>query len=468
SRTTPDNAVPPALADHPKYRVIRRLGTGGMGSVWLAEHTVMNRQVAVKVIRPDLLAKPGATERFLREVRAAAKLHHPNIVTAFDAEPVSDSCLLVMEYVHGETLGERAKAGPLPIAEACRAVRDAARGLAHAHSAGLVHRDVKPHNLICTADGTTKVLDFGLAGVGAGESIANGATGLTGAGMVVGTPDYIAPEQATDPHTADARADIYGLGCTLYHLLAGRPPVPEGSIMEKLDAQKTRDPDPIPGLAAGVATVLAKLIAKQPEDRYQTADEVVTALQEVIDTECAEVASAPRPRRRWRTLAAAAALAAAILLVGAIIYVETDKGDFVIETNDQDIAVMVNRQGVKITDVKTGREYLLKVGTQRVRTGEYTVVPQLLTEDIDIKGERGTVFTVKRGGRAVATARLGAKGDPPDIARSEREMLQGTWRAVAGSVRGRQMTESAVNALAATATFFKDILVDWKANSAPD
>src|SRR5262249_32005646 len=464
SRTTPDNAVPPALADHPKYRVIRRLGTGGMGSVWLAEHTVMNRQVAVKVIRPDLLAKPGATERFLREVRAAAKLHHPNIVTAFDAEPVGDSCLLVMEYVPGETLGDRVKAGPMPVAEACRAARDAARGLAHAHAAVLVHRDVKPHNLIRAADGTTKVLDFGLAGVAAGESIAQGGTGLTGAGMVVGTPDYIAPEQATDPHTADARADIYGLGCTFYHLLAGRPPVPEGSIMEKLDAQKTRDPDPIPGMAAGVALVLARMIAKRPEDRYQTADEGVAALQTLIHAECSTAPSPSRPRRRWRTLVAAAALAAAICLVGAIIYVETDKGDFVIETNDKDIAVMVNRQGVKITDIKTGREYLLKVGTQRVRTGEYVVVPQLLTEDIDIKGEHGTVFTIKRGGQAVATAKLRAKSDPPDIARSEREMFLGTWRVVAGSVRGRRMTESAVNGLAATATFLKDNRVNWKAN----
>ncbi|HKA07751.1 MAG TPA: serine/threonine-protein kinase, partial [Gemmataceae bacterium] len=192
--TGDESTPPPALANHPKYRVVRRLGSGGMGTVWLAEHQVMNRPVAVKVIRPDLLARPGATNRFLREVRAAAKLHHPNIVTAFDAESVGDSCLLVMEYVPGKTLGERLEAGPLPVAEACRVIRDAARGLAHAHAEGLVHRDVKPHNLIRAADGTTKVLDFGLAAVGAGEVIPASGDGLTGAGMVVGTPDYIAPE----------------------------------------------------------------------------------------------------------------------------------------------------------------------------------------------------------------------------------------------------------------------------------
>src|SRR5262245_41023180 len=194
--------VPLVLANHPKYRVVRQIAGGGMGSVWLAEHTVMNRPVAVKFIRPDLLARTGAAERFLREVRAAAKLHHPNIVTAFDAERVGDSCLLVMEYVSGQTLGELVQSGPLPIAEACRAIRDAARGLAAAHKAGLVHRDVKPHNLIRDTDGTTKVLDFGLAGVVAGEVVAAKGEGLTGVGMIVGTPAYIAPEQITDPRSA--------------------------------------------------------------------------------------------------------------------------------------------------------------------------------------------------------------------------------------------------------------------------
>src|SRR5438445_416500 len=141
--------------------------------------------------RPGPRGGGGPPGRFLREVRAAAKLHHPHIVTAFDAEPVGDSCLLVMEYVPGETLGERVKAGPLPVAEACRAIRDAARGLAAAHAAGLVHRDVKPHNLIREPDGTVKVLDFGLAGIMAGEAVAAAGDGLTGAGMVCGTPDYI-------------------------------------------------------------------------------------------------------------------------------------------------------------------------------------------------------------------------------------------------------------------------------------
>src|SRR5205814_4997818 len=172
----------------------------GMGSVWPAEHAVMRRPVALKVIRPEFLSRPGAAERFTREVRAAAKLHHPHIVTAFDAEEVGGMHFLVMEYVEGQTLADRLAAGPLPAAEACRAVRDAARGLAHAHAHGLTHRDVKPSNLIRTPAGLTKVLDFGLATAEAGCG-----EGLTGQNMVVGTPDYIAPEQAVEAHAADAR-----------------------------------------------------------------------------------------------------------------------------------------------------------------------------------------------------------------------------------------------------------------------
>ena len=157
---------PSALADHPKYRLIRPLGRGGMGHVWLAEHTVMNRPVALKVVRPEYLDRPEAVERFRREVRAAAKLSHPNIVAAHDAEQAGGTHFLVMEYIDGETLAERIEAGPVPVADACRWTIDAARGLDHARANGLIHRDVKPHNLIRErATGRVKVLDFGLAGV---------------------------------------------------------------------------------------------------------------------------------------------------------------------------------------------------------------------------------------------------------------------------------------------------------------
>ncbi|HKB00874.1 MAG TPA: protein kinase, partial [Gemmataceae bacterium] len=400
----PHPAAPPALATHPKYRVVRRLGTGGMGTVWLAEHQVMHRPVAVKVIRPDLLARPGATDRFLREVRAAARLHHPNIVTAFDAEPVGDSCLLVMEYVPGQTLGERLEAGPLPVAEACRAVRDAARGLAQAHAVGLVHRDVKPHNLIRAADGTTKVLDFGLAGVGAGEVPTASGDGLTGAGMVVGTPDYIAPEQIADPHAADARADIYGLGCTLYHLLAGRPPLPDGSVAEKLAAQPTYKPDPIPGLAADLTAVLAKMLAKRPEDRYQTADEVVDALDRIID------GVRPTPAHKWSCtgkpwpLSAVLAVAAIVVAAGVVFKIHRDNQIVQVEVDDPDIEVVMKRKGeiVLIRDAKTGR-------TWEYDTFKHQIGLVDEPDGLKLGVPEGQPFVLRRNGeRAFTVTRLAA------------------------------------------------------------
>jgi tRNA A-37 threonylcarbamoyl transferase component Bud32 len=220
-----EGPIPPAeLADHPRYRLLRLLGAGGMGTVWLAEHKMMRRQVALKVIRPEFLARADAAERFQREVQVAAHLHHPHIVAAHDAEQAGATHFLVMEYVAGESLAERLKRnGPLPVAEACRLARDVALGLQHAHKHGLVHRDIKPHNLMLAAEGVVKILDFGLAAFVSGSVP---AAGLTGVNMVVGTPDYIAPEQAEDARAADIRSDIYSLGCTLYEMLTGRVPFP--------------------------------------------------------------------------------------------------------------------------------------------------------------------------------------------------------------------------------------------------
>src|SRR5262245_3154919 len=393
-----ESKAPPALAGHPKYRVVRRLGSGGMGTVWLAEHLVMNRPVAVKVIRPDLLARPGATNRFLREVRAAAKLHHPNIVTAFDAEPVGDSCLLVMEYVPGQTLGERLEAGPLPVAEACRAVRDAARGLAHAHAAGLVHRDVKPHNLIRAADGTPKVLDFGLAAVGAGEVIPASGDGLTGAGMVVGTPDYIAPEQIADPHAADARADIYGLGCTFYHLLAGHPPLPDGSVSEKLAAQPTHEPDPIPGLASDLAAVLAKMLAKRAEDRYQTADEVVESLNRIMDNvRPTPPAKELRQENRW-SLAAVLLAGAIVVATGVVFKIQRDNQVITVATDDDDIEVMMKRKGevLRVIDKKSGQTW--EIDTEK---NQITLADGAGGLSLDLPDGKSVVL--RRQGKAVFT-----------------------------------------------------------------
>src|SRR6516162_7600239 len=273
------NAIPPELEGHERYRVVRLLGEGGMGSVYEAEQIAMQRRVALKVIRGAGTASPAVLERFRREVRAAARLSHPNIVTAYDAETAGELHFLVMEYVKGISLAWLVKErGPLPIDEACDYVRQAALGLQHAHEEGVVHRDIKPDNLIRCSDGTVKILDFGLAAL-----TAERGGGLTEANVVMGTPDYMAPEQAEDSHRADIRADLYSLGCTLYFLLTGMPPYPAATPLLKVLAHRDR---PVPSLRRArpdvpqdLAAVVECLLAKSPEDRYQTPRELAAALK---------------------------------------------------------------------------------------------------------------------------------------------------------------------------------------------
>jgi tRNA A-37 threonylcarbamoyl transferase component Bud32 len=361
-----------------------------MGTVYKAEHLLMKRPVALKVINRELVAKAGTIERFSREVRAAARLTHPNIVTAFDAEQASDLHFLVMEYVDGVSLARRvAETGPLPVAEACDYVQQAALGLQHAHECGMVHRDIKPQNLMLTPSGQVKILDFGLARFaietmpasvllpaenerpipsrGAGPAVF-----LTEIGMVMGTPDFIAPEQACASHTADIRADIYSLGCTLYGLLAGHPPFPEGTAVEKVKAHMEGTPKPLRDIRRDVPPhviwVVERMMAKDPADRFQTPAEVAEALAPSL------VGAAKPPRRkRWFVVTAAMSVAATFL-ASVIIYVQTDKGKLIIETNDDNITVMIRKAGgVKIVDQASQREYLLQPGEQDVRTGNYKI-----------------------------------------------------------------------------------------------
>ncbi len=271
-----DTKAPDALMHHSRYRLIRQIGRGGMGTVWLAMHIVMNRPVALKVIRPDLLSKPNAVARFRREVQAAARLHHPNVVTAYDAEHVGNTHFLVVEYVEGQTLANQVSKGALSLSEACEAIQHAACGLAHAHQSGLVHRDVKPGNLIRDSSGTVKVLDFGLVVDPTDDS------SITGENMVMGTPDYVAPEQALTPSQADVRSDIYSLGCTFYHLLAGKAPFSGLTLLGKLDAHRYATPEPIENIPKELHEILFKMMAKRPEDRYQSADEVILVIERFV------------------------------------------------------------------------------------------------------------------------------------------------------------------------------------------
>jgi serine/threonine-protein kinase len=269
------------------YVLLEKLGQGGMGAVFKARNWKLGKVVALKVIRAERLGSDQALRRFGREIRAAARRDHPHIVHAHDADEVGNTLLLVMEYVEGGTdlarlLKDR---GPLPVRQACEFARQAALGLQHAHEKGLVHRDVKPSNLLLGADGVVKVLDLGLAHLEqTGED--DSASALTEEGTVMGTFDYIAPEQATDARAVDTRADLYSLGCTLYHLLTGRVPFPGGKPLDKLYRHSFEEPAALEGLRpdvpAAVAAVVRRLMAKRPQDRYQTPAEAAAALADAL------------------------------------------------------------------------------------------------------------------------------------------------------------------------------------------
>jgi hypothetical protein len=298
--------VPDALARHPRYRILEVLGEGGMGIVYKAVHCLMDRVVALKVLPRRFTDHPEFVEHFRQEVQAIARLSHPHIALAHDAEQAGDLHFLVMEYIPGLSLDRVvARRGPLPVAEACEYVRQAALGLQHAFECGLVHRDVKPQNLMRTPARQIKVLDFGLAHLAraSGEPASHPS-----AGVFAGTPDYAAPEQARDPGSADIRADIYGLGCTLHFLLTGQPPFPGTSPLQKLLAHQDRTPSPVsqfrPDVPARLVALLERMLAKEPAQRPATPAEVARALAPfaTVTTE--------RPRRsRWPWLLAAALLA---------------------------------------------------------------------------------------------------------------------------------------------------------------
>jgi serine/threonine protein kinase len=267
-----------------EYVLLDELGKGGMGEVFHARHRRMDREVAIKVLLRSALAEKHAVERFYKEVRAAAKLIHPNIVTAFDASQHGDSHYLVMEYVDGKDLSRIVKEhGPLSLDQAVQCTIQAAQGLKYAHGEGLVHRDIKPNNLLLDRRGTVKVLDMGLARL----EYQNGAEDdITRTGQFMGTVDYISPEQATDSRSADHRSDIYSLGCTLYRLLAGMPIYAGDSALSRL---KAHDNHPIPSLCASRADVpkelddvFQKMVAKRPEDRQQSMKEVIDDLEAVL------------------------------------------------------------------------------------------------------------------------------------------------------------------------------------------
>jgi formylglycine-generating enzyme required for sulfatase activity len=267
-----------------------------MGAVYKAKHNFLGELVAIKVMNADVVENADARSRFLGEMRAAGQLKHANIVRALDAEQLGELLVLVMEFVPGIALDRLvAQRGPLPVDFACRCVAQAAQGLQHAHEKGMVHRDVKPANLIVTPkDQEVKLLDFGLARGPRDQRKSNQTQMQT----FMGTPDYVAPEQATDARSADIRADVYSLGCTLYFLLAGRPPFQGGSPLEIIVAQIQNEAQPITELRADVPAalwaVMARMLQKSPAARYQTPGDVARELQPFVAGP-ARVAPPPPP-----------------------------------------------------------------------------------------------------------------------------------------------------------------------------
>ncbi len=262
-----------------KYKLLSLLGKGGMSSVFLAEHTLMKRRCAIKVLPHKRVADSSYLARFHREAQAVASLDHPNIVRAYDVDHQNERDtvihFLVMEYVDGQSLQELvARSGPCALADAVDYVRQAAVGLSHAHLAGLVHRDIKPGNLLRDQNGVVKILDLGLARFFDNQGQEEALT-IQHDEKVLGTADYLAPEQALDSHSVDARADIYSLGCTLYFLLTGHPPFTEGTLTQRLMAHQTKEPSPVekdrPDVPPSLTAIVRKMMAKTPDDRYDSA-----------------------------------------------------------------------------------------------------------------------------------------------------------------------------------------------------
>ena len=307
-----------------EFKLLQKLGEGGMGAVYKAQETLANRIVALKVLRQNLAGSSGFAERFDREARLAGSLNHPNIVACHSAGTTRGVQYLAMEFVDGDTLKARVKreGGKLPEAEALRIGREVANGLAHAHAKGLVHRDIKPDNILLGRDGAVKISDFGTAKSFMEED------SLSRTGTIVGTPYYISPEQVRADKNIDHRADLYALGGTLYHILTGKVPFDAPTsldIMRRHLQDELENPADInPELSAGAVQIISKLMAKDPEERYQKASAVAEDIERVLSKKdpmhaaLEENKSSIKPRRaRRRKASSSPAGCMGMLMLGA-------------------------------------------------------------------------------------------------------------------------------------------------------
>jgi serine/threonine protein kinase len=404
------------------YQVIEKIGQGGMGVVYAARHTKLDRPVAVKVLRSDRLARADSNARFMQELRAIGKLDHPNIVRAYDAREADGQHFLVMELVKGIDLSALVDAeGVLPVADACELVRQAAIGLQHAHEHNLVHRDVKPSNLMLSPGGVVKLLDLGLSrlhadkirsGWDAPASIGSSSDTdkleqsreLTESQQIIGSIDYMAPEQCLDGRSADARSDVYGLGATLFKLLTGRAPYASrefDTMGKKLAAIGGPAPTPMKinrsDLPSGLVVILARMLDKSQDARFQTAGEVAEALapysrghnvQRFVgelqtaagqprDKESSHAKAAAGGRRSfggWRGAVVAAACFAALAFGVVLLQLRTPHGELVVEVppeaRDRVKVKVQNEDEVHVVDADAGWSIQLKEGTWQVQLSD--------------------------------------------------------------------------------------------------
>ena len=416
------------------YRILKELGRGGMGVVYQAEDVRLKRRVAVKAMLPALAVNPKASQRFLREAQAMAAVEHDHIVRIYQVDEDRGVPFLAMEFLKGEPLDERLKresggeaTSALPLAELLRIGREIAEGLGAAHANGLIHRDIKPGNVWLEAPhGRVKILDFGLARAASQDAA------LTQQGAIVGTPAYMAPEQARG-ETVDARCDLFSLGVVLYRLCTGRQPFhASDSISTLLEVALHEPASPLqinPDLPQELSDMVMKLLEKDPARRFAAAGEVVQAIQALerkLAREAAEpteaLAAAPRRRRRLPLVFAAVAALVLLGLAGGLIAVatgliriQTPQGDYVIDTDDPDFFFQVHDGAVKLEDRKNSKTYTLTVVQEDKNAGEFL----LEATDGELTFKTKT-FTIKRGETAGLTAWFEPKqiadGKPPPIA----------------------------------------------------
>ncbi len=478
------NSQPTAAADVPKlahgfanYELLGVIGRGGMGVVFLARHRQLNRRVALKVVRPDALSSVEARRRFQREIQILGGLNHPGIVMATDAGTVGSGAYLVMEFIDGPDLGRLVReSGPLPVEAACEAGRQIAEALAAAHAGSAVHRDVKPSNTMVDFSGRVRLLDFGLAHL----ARLTHESGETSVGRLLGTLDYMAPEQADGQQPVDARADLYGLGATLFFLMTGQPPHGPRvgrSLLEHLRAVSHDDAPPVSSIRVDVPTELdalvARLLSRDPAARPQSAAEVATALSRwaggslaarvaelapraaVADSESADGAAAreslaellgsavasrtgtpaaiaaheakgssAQRRRRWRWTALAAF--AGIVLAGVTIWLKTPRGTLKIESEVGDVTVEVldEREQVRELKIRKGEsETVLEAGKYRVRLAGPHDGVQLDRDEITLhRGEKllAKITQVAGNDKEAAKPTIGTLGPGPTTAVAER------------------------------------------------